>query len=594
MTKIKIAQKWAWNSIALFIIISAITTSFEKAYGQELDTNKLDELFNSLEQRDEAMGSIAISKNGQLLYSRAIGYRHITEDGKIAADRETKYRIWSITKTYTATMILQLVEEGKLTLETKLTRFFPEIPNAEIITIKDMLGHKSGIHDFTKEQPEAPPVIDGESQDIIVKNIARFNSDFQPNEKFEYSNSNYLLLGYVIEQLDREPYGIALSNRISSRIGLSNTFYGAGSLDSISNKAFSYQFDKKWVNVDEGDFSGPIPGAAGSIVSAPADMTQFIGALFSGRLISQSSLAEMTQGEEYGLGIFHMPFNDTMGFGHTGGYIASESSLTYYPRDSMAIAYTTNGIVYGKERILDHVLRIYHNKPFAISINRKLLGLIVLFIFLLVVVGIHSRTKAFLDTEKRLVLGYVIPIVFWTGILIAGFLYGGYDHITKNIIELNSFYCNSGTFMAIIQFIIVLFTVPFLVSLYRSCKKLKINFLPVLFIIFVTPSMVVLALFPELNSMRALVGNSIILVIIGPLPAMILWRKKQLTGIRLLSAICFVIMLVPIIILTMRSSFPELTNNYFGLIQRLFYVGWSLWFVSLSYYFRSYLFAKKK
>ncbi len=73
----------------------------------------------------------------------------------------------------------------------------------------------------------------------------------------------------------------------------------------------------------------------------------------------------MTSGEGYGLGIFQMPFNDTMGFGHTGGYIASESSLTYYPRDSMAIAYTTNGIAYGKERILDHVLRIYHNKPFG-------------------------------------------------------------------------------------------------------------------------------------------------------------------------------------------------------------------------------------
>ncbi len=593
MKKIKIAQKWARNSIALFLSISAITISFEKVYGQELDTNKLDRLFDSLEERNEAMGSITISKNDKILYSRAIGYRYFTDEEKIMADTETKYRIWSITKTYTATMILQLVEEGKLTLETKLKRFFPEIQNSGIITIEDMLGHRSGIHDFTQEQVEAPPAIEGDSRDTIVKNIARFNSDFQPDEKFDYSNSNYLLLGYIIEDLDGEPYGIALTNRISSRIGLSNTFFGVGALDNVENKAFSYQFEKKWLKVDEGDFSGPIPGAAGSIVSTPSDMTKFIEELFKGNLISQSSLAKMTQGEGYGLGIFRMPFEDTMGFGHTGGYIASESSLTYYPQDSMAIAYTTNGINYGKEQILDHVLRIYHNQPFAISINRKFLGLMALFIFLIGFLVIRLKFGTFLYTEKLLSLGYVIPAVFWFGTLIAGFLYGGYNHLKQNIIVLNSFYSNSGTFMAIIQLIITLFTIPFILGLYSSCKKLEINFLPVLFIIFVIPSMLILALYPELNSMRALVGNSIILVVMGPLLAMILWRKKQLIGLRLISIICFVIMLIPTIILAMRS-FPELTNEYFGAIQRLLYLGWSLWFVSLSYYLRKALYTKRK
>jgi CubicO group peptidase (beta-lactamase class C family) len=589
MIQIKNAQKWARNYFALFGIILNVLLIPNKTHGQELNTNKLDELFDSLEERNEAMGSIAISKNGQVLYSRAIGYRYISEDGKIPSDTETKYRIWSITKTFTATMILQLIEEGNLTLETKLTRFFPEIPNSEIINIKDMLSHKSGIHDFTQEQEEAGPAVEGDSRDVIIKNIARFNPDFQPNEKFEYSNSNYVLLGYIIEQLDREPYRIALSNRISSKVGLSNTFFGAGSLDGISNKAFSYQFDKKWANVDEGDFSGPIPGAAGSIVSTPADMAKFIEALFMGKLISESSLAKMTSGEDYGLGIFQMPFDDIMGYGHTGGYIASESSLTYYPQDSMAIAYTTNGIAYPKERILEHVLRIYHNKPFAVSMNRKHLGLIVLMIFLFVVAGVKTRTLAFLDTEKQLSLGYLIPIIFWTGIVVAGFLYGGYDHLTMHTIELNSFYSISGTFMAIIQFITVLFTIPFLLGLYNSCRKLEISFIPVLFIIFVTPSMLVLALFPELNSMRALVGNSIVLVIIGPLLAMILWRRKQFKGIRILSAFSFLIMLVPILILAMRSTFPELINNYFGLLQRVLYVGWSLWFISLGYYFKRYL-----
>ena len=117
---------------------------------QNLDTDKLNKFFDKLEERQEAMGSITISKNGEVIYAKAIGFRYADKNEKIEADTNTNYRIWSISKLYTATMIMQLIEEGKLSLETKLMEFYPEIPNAESISIRDMLKHKSGIHDFTQ------------------------------------------------------------------------------------------------------------------------------------------------------------------------------------------------------------------------------------------------------------------------------------------------------------------------------------------------------------------------------------------------------------------------------------------------------------
>jgi CubicO group peptidase (beta-lactamase class C family) len=342
--------------LLLFVIAS------KPIYSQSLNTKKLDELFNSLEKRNEAMGSITISKNGKILYNRAIGYRYVSNDIKILADSATNYRIWSITKTYTAVMILQLAEEGELSLQTTLDNFYPNIPNSNIITIQNMLDHKSGIHDFVQNDTSEDwdtYIKEPLTHEFMVKNISQYNPDFQPGKQFQYSNSNYLLLGYIIEKLDNNLYEISLSNRISSKIGLTSTYFGVNALDTVENKAYSYQFDKQWKKFDEGDFSGLIPAGAGGIVSTTTDMSIFIEGLFTGKLISESGLKEILNiKDSYGLGIMKIPFENTYSYGHTGGYIASESSLFYYPKDSITIAYCTNGIVLRKEEILNHVLFI--------------------------------------------------------------------------------------------------------------------------------------------------------------------------------------------------------------------------------------------
>src|SRR3954467_2260616 len=131
------------NLFAAFLAFSLLASS----EAQTLDKAKLDQFFDRLAEKNQAMGSLTIAKDGNVLYARAIGYSQINGTEKKPLTAASRFRIGSITKMFTAAMILQLVEEGKLKLTDTLDKFFPQIPNAQKITIAHILGHRSGIHD---------------------------------------------------------------------------------------------------------------------------------------------------------------------------------------------------------------------------------------------------------------------------------------------------------------------------------------------------------------------------------------------------------------------------------------------------------------
>ncbi len=567
---------------SIYLAILVLLSNY--AFSQNLDTEMLDDFFNSLERRNEAMGSIAISKSGELLYSKTIGYRKVKEGNITYSNARTHYKIWSITKTYTAIMIFQLIEEGKLSLTTTLDTYYPQMPNANKITIEQMLGHRSGIFDYVNDTDEEVNLRNFDSKDAIANRIAEFIPNFEPGKNFRYSNSNYLLLGYIIEILDDSTYEEALSKRITSKINLTNTYFGTNTVSNLTNKANTFYYDQGWKRtIDEATYNDHLETADGGIVSTPLDMTLFIEALFNGRLVSKESLLKMMEGQEfYRLGLMKKQFDNSKGFGHTGGWV-SESSLFYYPKDSLAIAYVTNGIVLRKEEILENVLKIYHKKRFAVSVNRNLLALLTFSLVSLILVLLKYRFK--LKVTESLYFGFVIAALFWIGSFIAGFLYDNYSHKTDGITELDTFYSGSGTFMSSIQFITALLFIPFLISLYKRIKQRRVNVLPIIPLFIVSISMFGSSLFPIPNTAYTLFANLIILSVVGPLLAVILWRDKQLRGIRLYSLCSLFLMLISISLVMARASIPEFVQTYWGIIQRLLFLGWTSWIVFLSFYF---------
>lgn len=345
------------TTILLLLSVGAV-------FSQSFNKPKLDSLMTRLAEKNKAMGSLAISKNGVIVYSRAIGYSFISGNEKLPATDQTRYRIGSITKMFTATMIFQLIEDGKLSLTATVDKYFPQLPNANKITISNLLNHRSGLHNFTDDVDYKTWETKPKTRDEMLAIISKGGVDFQPNEKFSYSNSNYVVLGYIIEEVSKESYSKYLSERITSKIGLLNTYVGA-KIDTKKNESFSYRFSNGWEKGSETDMS--IPAGAGAIVSTPSDLTKFIESLFALKLVSSSSLEQMkTMTDGFGMGMFQIPFYEKRAYGHNGGIDGFASDLAYFPEESLAVAYCTNGQVYPMNNILMGVLSICFNKPYSI------------------------------------------------------------------------------------------------------------------------------------------------------------------------------------------------------------------------------------
>jgi CubicO group peptidase (beta-lactamase class C family) len=345
------------NTFIIFLFTALLSVA---GFAQTINKAKLDSLFTSLAVNNKAMGSIAISKNGKLLYSKAIGYSLYSDDKKIPSAENSKYRIGSISKIFTAAIIFQLIEEGKTSLTTLLENYFPQYPNSARITISNLLNHRSGIRNTTSVESKETPRTREEMLTIIAKKTPKY----KPGKRSSYSNSNFLLLGYIIEKICKKSYAEVLQERIVSKIGLTNTYYGHKA-NIEKNECLPYRFNKDWEQQPQTDLS--IPGASGGLISTPTDMVFFMEALFSKKIISENSLNQMkTITNGHGMGFLEFEFDKKKALGYIGGIDEYESVLAYFTGDSLAIAWCSNGRVYPIRGIVTGSLNIYFDKIYSI------------------------------------------------------------------------------------------------------------------------------------------------------------------------------------------------------------------------------------
>ncbi len=345
-----------YTVILLFIFLSAGLCA------QDFDRVKMDSLFTLIEANQKGMGSISIFSKGEEVYQRSIGYADV-EMG-LAANASTKYRIGSISKPFTSVIIMQLIDEGKLALDSKLYSFYPQVNNAREITIEQMLRHESGIFNFTSSRKYTSYMKQPKTRAELLKIIVDGGTVFKPGEKMEYSNSNYVLLSMIIEQVEMKDFSKVLMSRIIKPLKLKNTYFG-GKIKSSNNEAFSYDGGRKWKLSTETDMS--IPLGAGALVSTPTDLNIFFFALFNGKLVSQESLDKMTDfSDNVGLGLFLLPFYEKWAVGHQGGIDGFQSTAGYFREDSVSVAYTTNGVVMPRNDIMIGALSIFFGLEYSL------------------------------------------------------------------------------------------------------------------------------------------------------------------------------------------------------------------------------------
>lgn len=354
--------------IKIFFAVFLTLVSFTAALAQTPDKAKLDLFFDRLAEKNKAMGSLVLAKDGDIIYSRSIGYSEINGSEKKTSTAATRFRIGSITKMFTAALVLQFIDEKKLKLTDTLDKFFPQIPNANKITIAQILAHRSGIHDSILDTKlRTSPKTDPITKDEMLALIAKGAPDFEPDAKLSYSNSGYLLLGLILEKLSGKSYAEVLRTRIASKLGLKDTYTATGNIDANKNEALTYMnLGGDWKPMPETHPS--LLFSAGAIVSTPNDLARFIHALFEGKIISKESLATMKtirDGDGFGM-MEPFKFAGKTFYGHTGGADNYGAWLAYLPEEKLALAYTTNAKVYPVGNIVSGVIDIYYNKPFQI------------------------------------------------------------------------------------------------------------------------------------------------------------------------------------------------------------------------------------
>ncbi len=320
--------------------------------------SKLDKYFQALDDNNKFMGSVAVSKQGEIVYLKSIGFSDI--ENNIIANKNSKYRIGSISKTFTAVLILKAVEEKRLTLNQSIDKYFPSVKNANKITVKHLLNHRSGIFNFTSNSDYFTWNTQSKTEKEMVEIISKSESEFEPDSKTKYSNSNFVLLTYILEKAFQKSYSELLQAHIIQPIGLQNTFFG-GKIDSNKNECKSYHFNGNWEVEPETDMS--IPLGAGGIVSTPSDLTKFSDSLFGGKLLNDKSLDLMKKIRDgYGIGLIQVPFYDKIGFGHTGGIDGFRSVFFYFKDGDISYALTSNATNYEINEISIAVLSAFYGK----------------------------------------------------------------------------------------------------------------------------------------------------------------------------------------------------------------------------------------
>lgn len=321
-------------------------------------TYRMNHLFATIENNDKGMGGVSVFVDGKEAYNRNYGYADV--ENKKKADSKTKYRVGSITKTFTAVVIMKLCENEMLSLSSKLKEFCPDVENADEISVEDLMRHRSGVANFTAATDYLEWNTMAVSKEKLLSRIVSGGSDFKPGEKAQYSNSNYVLLYFIAEKVANRSFSDLLDEMILKPCGLKNTLVGA-KINPKKNEAYSYEKINGWVRHSETDMS--IPLGSGNMISTPHDLNVFMNSLFTGKILSSESLETIcTLNDGIGAGLFGMPFDDLSGYGHTGVIDEFHSTVCYLPEKKISVAVTANGIVYPVNDILVDVLSLFLEK----------------------------------------------------------------------------------------------------------------------------------------------------------------------------------------------------------------------------------------
>ncbi|WP_232831411.1 serine hydrolase [Peristeroidobacter agariperforans] len=329
----------------------------------------MDQIVQHLVDRKQFMGTVLVARADQIVFHKSYGSANLEWD--IANTSTTKYRIGSITKQFTSASILLLEERGKLKLDDPIKKHFGEAPAAwDSVTLEHLLTHTSGIPNFTsfpefdklKQFPTPVTELMGLFKDKPL--------EFAPGEKMAYSNSGYVLLGYVIEKASGMSYADFVQANIFTPLGMKDSGYDSNA-PIIARRAAGYtRSGESMVNADFVHMS--IPHAAGGLYSTTEDLLRWQRQLYGGKLLSAASLAKMTTPfkNDYALGLAVHTGKRKM-YSHGGGIEGFNTLLAYYPDTQVSVVALANLNGNAPAEIAAKLGSLAHGDAVVLSHERK-------------------------------------------------------------------------------------------------------------------------------------------------------------------------------------------------------------------------------
>jgi CubicO group peptidase (beta-lactamase class C family) len=310
---------------------------------------KADAFLASAYPADGPGASIVVSDHGKIVYAATRGLADIEKKTPITP--ETVFRIGSITKQFSAAVLLQLVAEGRVALDDPLSKFFPDYPGAAGITVRHLLTHTSGIASYTAlpgfmaSEANTNRAYTTEQLMALVRDVP---AEAKPGAEHSYNNSGYILVGALIEKITGKPWHVAVEERIAAPLGLSTIRYGVGEA-TVPRMATGYSEDDGKIAPSR-KIHMSVPGAAGALLGTPSDLARWANALHHGKVVPASLYAQMISATKmpdgsfvpYGFGMQVKSLRGSPAIGHGGGIFGFSTNSVYLPEQDLFVAVYTN------------------------------------------------------------------------------------------------------------------------------------------------------------------------------------------------------------------------------------------------------------
>lgn len=317
-----------------------IFLSFITLFSQSQNlTAALDKIYSSKYPSDGPGCAVLVASKGEVIYRKAFGMANL--ELKVAMVPENVFRIASLTKQFTAVAILQLQERGLLNIEDDIKKYIPDFPSTEKITLANLISHTSGIKNITDElwnkakRKSSTPT-------ELVDMIKHFTPDFKPGTSFSYSNSGYILLGYIIEKVSGKTYEQYTSDNIFKPLKMDQAYYDHMQT-VVSGRASGYVSisDNKFENADFLDQS--LPYSAGALMMTVDDMYKWNKGLYTQSIIKKETLEKaftyftLKDGNQItnGLGWGLASFMGSVARQHAGGTAGFSTFAIYLPSEDL-------------------------------------------------------------------------------------------------------------------------------------------------------------------------------------------------------------------------------------------------------------------